>query len=308
MRRAVIDVGSNSILLLVAKSGPDGWKTLIDFSAVTGLGTGISKSGTLSPRAVQSTLQAVQHFFEVAIAMGCDRIHAAGTMAVRTATNQHDFLELAAKQGTPIAVLSEASEAMLGFLAVSNFRPIEDQLWTIDPGGNSTEIVGGYSLKNPPEVIFRESFPIGTLRLKDGALSQERTEPASLLAASTEIDKVFQSNPPPAASGSAVVLGATGTNLVAIRDKVVPWNPELVDGSELTYEEVSRSASWLGGMSEAERALLPGIEKGRERTLPAGALILERALSLLGVEKCTVSVRGWRHALLEDPQPQKWFV
>ena len=76
------------------------------------------------------------------------------------------------------------------------------------------------------------------------------------------------------------------------------WKPELVHGATLQYEEISKAASWLSDMSLAERAALIGMEKGREATIHAGALILERALFALGAETCRVSVKGWRHARL----------
>jgi exopolyphosphatase/guanosine-5'-triphosphate,3'-diphosphate pyrophosphatase len=101
--------------------------------------------------------------------------------------------------------------------------------------------------------------------------------------------------------GTVVTLGATGTNLVTIREKMAAWDPVRVHGSVLGYDEVSLAFEHLSSLGDAGRAAVVGIEKGREHTLHAGALILERALYALGAEECSVSVRGWRHALLEEP-------
>ena len=100
--------------------------------------------------------------------------------------------------------------------------------------------------------------------------------------------------------GLVVTLGATGTNLVTIRERMTVWDADRVHGATLEYEEVSRAAVWLSGLGDAGRAAVPGIERGREHTIHAGALILERCLFKLGSESCRVSVRGWRHAMLDE--------
>jgi exopolyphosphatase/guanosine-5'-triphosphate,3'-diphosphate pyrophosphatase len=101
-----------------------------------------------------------------------------------------------------------------------------------------------------------------------------------------------------------VCLGATGTNLAAIRDEIATWDPELVHGAWLSFGEISQEAGRLMQMTERERASLVGMEPGREATLPAGALILERILNAIGAPGVFVSTRGWRHALLEFGYPQ----
>ena len=88
--------------------------------------------------------------------------------------------------------------------------------------------------------------------------------------------------------------------MVTIRGGITVWSPDLVHGAELGYEDVSKSVETMFELDDAGRAALPGIEKGREHTLHVGALILERFLFAVGANSCTVSVRGWRHALLES--------
>jgi exopolyphosphatase/guanosine-5'-triphosphate,3'-diphosphate pyrophosphatase len=74
-----------------------------------------------------------------------------------------------------------------------------------------------------------------------------------------------------------------------------------VHGAYLDYEEVSKAVGWMSRMTDAERAAIVGMERGREKTLHLGALILERALHAFRALGTRVSVRGWRHALLESP-------
>jgi exopolyphosphatase/guanosine-5'-triphosphate,3'-diphosphate pyrophosphatase len=78
------------------------------------------------------------------------------------------------------------------------------------------------------------------------------------------------------------------------------WDPTRVHAAWLDYEEVSKAVGWLCGMTDAERAAVPGLERGREQTIHIGALILERFLHAIRSLGTSVSVRGWRHALLES--------
>jgi exopolyphosphatase/guanosine-5'-triphosphate,3'-diphosphate pyrophosphatase len=81
------------------------------------------------------------------------------------------------------------------------------------------------------------------------------------------------------------------------------WVPERVHGQVLDYEEVGRAVGWMMPMTDAQRAAIVGMERGREKTLHIGALILERFLHALRAPECAVSVRGWRYALLEEGLP-----
>ncbi len=305
MRKAAIDIGSNSVLLLVAERTEKGWKTVRETSAVTALGEGTKETGLLSERAMRDTLHALDQAFEIARNEGANPIRAAATMAARIAGNTPDFLRRAEAQGTPFTVLSGEEEARLGMLAVTSdplFRD-EDTLTMIDVGGHSTEMVTVRRSPGGWERLYGKSHPVGTLGLLGGPLSKECPGPPELLRASAEIDARIGVCYLPTRSGTAVALGATGTNLVTLRERMTQWRPEAVHGATLDYEEISRAAGWLSELTLDERAALVGMEPGRERTLPAGALILERFLFAARAPFCRVSVRGWRHALLESEEP-----
>lgn len=301
MRKAVIDVGSNSVLLTVEEESPEGWKPVCEQAEVTALGEGTKQTGRLSPEGVTRTLQTLKDYFEQARTAGAESVCAYATMAVRIAEDRESLLEPARKQGTPVEVLSGEDEARYGFLAVAG-DPLfnaADRLSIIDPGGHSTELVTAQRQHHDWTTLFRRSFPVGTLALRGGLLADESPKPLDLLRACADIDDRVGLCYLPNQAGVVVTLGATGTNLVSIREKLPSWQPEKVHGATLTYEEISRAVSWLCGMTDAERAALPGIEKGRERTIHLGALTLERFMFAARAEACRVSVRGWRHAILE---------
>jgi len=305
VRKAVIDVGSNSVLLVVGERGERGWDSIYEATRVTALGEGTKATGVLGEPGMSATLGALREFFAKAHELGAAEVISAATMAARIATNTDAFLARAEAQGTPTVVLSGDDEAALGFLAVAEDPIFADnpRISIIDPGGQSTELVTADRVGSGWNVHFRRSYPIGTLGLRSTHLTQERLEPREILRAISYIDDLIGLAYRPDEAGVAIVLGATGTNLVTIRDKMTEWQPEKVHGAWLDYEEVSKALGWLGSMSDAERAKVAGMEKGREKTIHLGALILERFLFALRCHGCRVSVRGWRHALLEHGIP-----
>lgn len=300
MRRAVIDVGSNSVLLLVSEHRNGVWVPILETSAVTGLGEGTKATGLLSERGMADTLAALSTACSRARDLGVERALAAATMATRIATNTQTFLDRAAAQGTPVVVLSGEDEAEYGFRSVAEDAtlglPHNRPFSVIDVGGHSTELVVADSSSR---VLYRRSFPVGTLGLRSAELADESPRADALLRACTHIDRVLVDEARPTSGGLPVVLGATGTNLVTIREKIAEWDSMRVHGASLDSEEVSRAVGWLSEMTDSGRRALIGIEPGRERTIHIGSLILERCLHVLNADRCLVSVRGWRHALLE---------
>ena len=306
MRRAAVDVGSNSVLLTVLERRPDGWHELLWTSTVTGLGTGTKNTGLLQPEPQTKTLQAIKEAFSKASELGAECV-AAATMAVRIATNAGEFLKAAEGQGTPVRVLSGEEEAQLGLDAVLTDPTFASYplISVIDPGGHSTELTTASRV----EVAFRHSFPIGALGLRETTLGADAPDSAARFAAMVEIDEAIKAGFRDHTAGTPVALGATPTNLASIRNATgsllePPGDKEALDtpvhGQWLSYEEVSKAASWMSEMREADRRELPGIEKGREKTLHIGALILERFLNAIHADGCFVSTRGWRHALVEN--------
>ncbi len=307
MRKGVIDVGSNSVLLTIEELTPQGWIPIYERTDVTSLGEGTKETGLLSAEGMRRTLEALRDDFQRAFELDCHILVACATMAARIARNTPEFLERAQKQGTPVSVLPGDEEARLGFRSVADdlVFSAHSRISIIDVGGQSTELVTADRSGDEWIVLFQRSFPIGTLGLRGGALHEESPDSRAILRAVCDIDDVIGLVYLPNEVGHAIALGATGTNLVTVRDRITTWDPTRVHGAWLDYEEISKAVSWLCAMTDAERRALPGMEPGREKTLHIGALILERFLHATRGIGCSVSVRGWRHALLEQPEQPK---
>jgi len=307
MRKAVIDVGSNSLILVVEEFDGQSWQRLHEHVMVTALGEGTKETKLLGERGMTASLKALSRMFAEARDLDAKQIDAAATMAVRIADNRQDFLTRAANQHTPVFVLSGDDEAQLGFESVAMDATFDgySRISIIDPGGQSTEIVTASRTPQGWDVSFRHSYPVGTLGLRGSLLSGESPEPPAVLQASAFLDDLIGLCYLPGGAGQTILLGATGTNLVSIRERMTRWDPDQVHGAYLDFEEISKSVGWMMPLTDAQRAAIVGIEPGREKTLHIGALIVERCLNAMGSPGCLVSVRGWRHALLEQGLPTK---
>jgi len=301
VRRAVIDVGSNSCLLTVAELQNGTWVSIADRSIVTALGQGTKSSGLLHPEGSAKTRDALRLLFEEARGHGVAHPLAFGTMALRIASDAESFLASCRKQGTPLGVLSGEEEARFGFLSVASdpLFAAANRLTIIDPGGHSTELVTADRTGDSWETRFERSYAVGALGLREHFLADETPDFPARMAAVEHIDRLIGLEYRPHQSGQVIVLGATGTNLITIRKQMPEWDAARVHGARLDYEEVGRAVGWLCDMTDAQRRNVIGMEPGRERTLHIGALILERFLYCLHALDCRVSVRGWRHAVLE---------
>lgn len=296
MRRAVVDVGSNAVVLAVAEPSQAGWTSVLDTSTVTALGDRLLPTQHLSDEGIKRTLRALKQAWTDARSYGA-AVQAWGTMALRMAENAHEFLRLAEDQATPVRVLSGEDEARLGLLSVA-LDPtfVGERVSLVDVGGHSTEL-GTYN-RAESHILFTKSVPIGTLVLRayceeSGALSGLALVRARA-AADDAIGLVL-----PGGADALVAVGASATNLVTMMHKVEKWNPARVHGATLSYEQVSYFVSRLAPMTDDERAAIVGLEKGREFTIHLGALMLERCMHAFHAESLHVSVRGWRHAILE---------
>src|SRR5688572_9274336 len=169
--RAVIDIGSNSVLLLLARRGPDGAvEVLRDQSTITRLGQGAGASGMLAPEAIERTLACLADYRAQAEAAGALRIIPVTTEGVRMARNQADFLVPAGEVlGVPVRLLSGAEEAELSYLSVARETPEGGPLRVLVIGGGSTELVIGEGL----EVRAAVSHPVGAVRQTERLITSD---------------------------------------------------------------------------------------------------------------------------------------
>jgi len=298
-RIGVLDVGSNTVLLLVLAA--DG-AVLRDEARITRLGQGVFASGELAPEAVARTRAAIADFAPIARAESVARLVAVGTEALRRARDGAEFLAALVRDRLVdgARLLSGEEEAELTLEATR--RQLGERrgaLAVIDVGGGSTEVAWRESLGGPVRGV---SLPLGSVRLTEAHLPRHPI-PAADLAALRETVRaaarpLFEALPAGLPADAAVVaVAGTATTLAALELELAVYRRERVEGLELSREVLSRWIETLAQLGVAERKRLPGLEPGRADVIVAGLVCLELALACLGAERFAVSEHGVRHGV-----------
>lgn len=292
--RAVIDIGTNSVLLLLAERGADGALTVLrDQSTITRLGQGAGATGVLAAEAIERTLVCLAEYRRTAESVGA-AITAVTTEGVRMASNQGDFLGPAeAVLGVPVRVLSGDEEARLSYLSVARETPEGGPLRVLDIGGGSTELVLGEG----ETMLSAVSHPVGAVRLTERLV---RADPPTraMLAAVHEAAMAEFRRQPVAPHPVLHALAGTATTTAALLLGLPVYDRLRVDGSRFTAAQVEALRDALAGETLAQRCQRPCLERGRADVVVAGVTILLAALEHCGAGTLVVRDRGLRFALV----------
>jgi exopolyphosphatase/guanosine-5'-triphosphate,3'-diphosphate pyrophosphatase len=291
--RAVIDIGTNSVLLLLAERDGDGVRVVRDQSTITRLGQGAGASGVLAAEAIERTLACLAEYRAAAEAVGATIVPVT-TEGVRMARNQSDFLEpAAAVLGVPVRILSGAEEAELSYLSVARETPEGGPLRVLDIGGGSTELVLGEGL----QLLSAVSHPVGAVRLTERLVSADPPTPAMLEAVREAALAAFRGQPV-APHPVLHALAGTATTTAALLLGLASYDRLAVDGSRFSRAEVLALRDALAGETLAQRCERPCLERGRADVVVAGVTILLAALEHCGAGTLVVRDRGLRFALV----------
>jgi exopolyphosphatase / guanosine-5'-triphosphate,3'-diphosphate pyrophosphatase len=298
-RFATIDVGTNSVLLLVAERTPEGrFEAVLERAEITRLGRGVDQSRRLSPEGMEATLEVLTSFAQEARALGAQGIAVSATSAARDAQNGREFLEAAQdRAGVTVEIISGELEAQLSFASVHmDFaREAAGPLMVIDIGGGSTEFIYG---TQAGLVGFRHSYDVGAVRLTERFIHADPLTAGEREQLTAFLRRTFSTLPPPPAGSALVGVAGTVTTLFTVQNRIDPYDAQRVQGGTLTRAEVEGLADRLCGLPLAERRALPGLQPKRADVIPAGALILLEAMRALNASGCRVSDRGLRWGLI----------
>jgi exopolyphosphatase/guanosine-5'-triphosphate,3'-diphosphate pyrophosphatase len=298
---AVIDVGSNSVLLLVVTVDATGRARGREAALVTTrLGSGLREGGRLQAAARARTRAAVVELAARARAAGAAPVWAFATAAVRRAADGPAFARaLAAAAGVAVEVLAADDEARLAYDAVAHtLGEAAQALLVVDVGGGTTEL----TLGRGEQIVTATSLPLGALVLTEARLGTDPPTAAEIAAAVRAVDEALASSDLPArarAAGARIaVSGGTATALAALNLGLAAYDARRVHGHVLGRDTLGALIGRLVAASAAARAQWGALDAGRAAVLPAGALILERVAAAAGAEAVIVSDHGVRHAYL----------
>ena len=301
-RRAVIDVGSNAVKLLVADVGGT-IKPVLKLSLQTSLGQGAFASRRLRPEAIARTVDAVAGFADEAAELQASSIRVVATCAVRDALNRHEFVEaLQRTTGLSVEVISGEQEAEYVFQGVASDPRIGSQpVMIVDVGGGSTEWVLG----ERGFIHFCMSTPLGTARLLDQAPLTDPPTPAALACCRALVQDFLATQVCPRlqrelrfSCGRPVRLVGLGGALHALTR--LSSSASTLSGQDnlLRREKLVEQVNYVWGLTLQQRRELPELDQAKAEVILPGAVIHEAVLEQFGFEEILVSSRGLREGLL----------
>jgi exopolyphosphatase/guanosine-5'-triphosphate,3'-diphosphate pyrophosphatase len=297
---AAIDVGTNTVRLLVAESaGPGHCRALYEDQAITRLGEGFGAARTLGREPMQRTLGVVVRYADVARAFGAQHISAVGTAAARDARNRPEFVaEVERAAGLRLEILSGEREAALmlrGVLAGLGLG--RERVLVVDVGGGSTEFV--MAAGGAPERLV--SLRLGVVPLTERYLkcNPPRTwELIKLEGAIADGLVGLQERLGEVRGRLCAGTGGTATTLAAIDMGLREYDARRVNGYRLYRRRLTELYRWLSRMTLESRRRVPGLEPDRADVIVAGAAIVLQAMEALGFSEVKVSDGGLREGVL----------
>ena len=284
MKVAVVDLGTNSCRLLLGEVEQGQVRSRRRVATVTRLGEGVDQTRALSPAGVGRTLACLQAYAAESESFAPAAQLLIATSVLRDARGGQAFLaEVERRFGWPWRILSGAEEATLSFLGASSGFPefAESRLAVVDIGGGSTE----FAIGRGGVPTFVRSIDVGSVRLTERFFASDPPGDQEWLAARDYVADLLATEITPRAGTVEVAVGVAGTitTLVAQKLALRVYDPAAVHGHLLTLADITAASALFRRLTSAERARLPGIQRGREDVILAGSLIAEQVCLALGV-------------------------
>ena len=292
-----IDVGTNSIHVLVSKFFPDSLGTPIfhDKESVR-LGQNLFSQGFIDEDTINRTRLVVGHFARVARDMGAEEILAYATCAAREAYNREEILDAVSESGIDLKIISGKEEARLVGLGVFGPYGPRDRCVVIDLGGGSTEV----NLTKGNEVLFLDSLMAGSVRFSYGlGIDQrDRVSQSDYNLILKEVDKIAKNTAKELNEiGFDRAMGSSGT-IINLAEMCAARRDG--DSSYMTRKELSELMRDLCAMTEDERRNVPRMNPGRSDIIIGGGAIAEELMNLFEIDKMFISDQGLREGMQVD--------
>ncbi len=298
MRISSIDIGTNTILLLIVEAkGGKIIKVLHDEQVIARLGKGVDEHRIITSETANRVAEFLYSYRGTSHKYRSEKIIAVGTSALRDASNKREFCdEMLQKTGIDIEILSGDDEAEWTYRGALGDTGNEGQNFTVlDIGGGSTEIISGTS----KTLSQKASLNVGCVRLTERFL---RTSPPTLQEIS-ECQSFVRSNLSTVdltQSKNSRVIGVAGTltTLAAIHRRLTHYDPSKVEGCVLEREVVMLIFDQLKINTHEEMMRVPQISPGRADIVLAGMIILLEFMKAASLSEITVSDRGLRYGII----------
>ncbi len=299
-RLAALDVGSNSIRLLVAEYDPVSGLTVVDeVKDQPRLAHGLAETGVLDATAMERAMAGLARMRVVCQRRGVRRIAAVATSAVREATNGEQFVQRVRDElGIPLRIIDAETEANLSWRSVAHhFRMDGARALVADIGGGSLEIIG--TVDGLVESTI--SLPLGAVRLTESHLSGRKDPRKEVEALRKHIRRILRKAFPWREWTNPIFIGSGGTftNLgrMAVGRRGLPV-PDSIHGTSVPTGEVEQLLEWLCTRTPEQRRNVIGLNPERADIILAGLAVTAELLDLSDTRSVTISAFGLREGLL----------
>ena len=296
MTVGVIDIGTNTVLLLVARVEEGGAITpLLYEQRIPRLGRGVDATRNLDPAAMGRVIAVLKEYAALAARYEPSVMAVCGTSAVRDAANSEEFARnILVETGYHLEVLSGDDEAYWTYRGAVSGVPGAGRVTVVDIGGGSTEIITG----NRKTIDGRISLPLGSVRLTERFFQHDPPTPSELDAAARYTDgELAQASHFLFAGSTLVGVAGTATSLAALARGLKTFDVAAVTNAQLMRREVDALYVRLRSMTSGEILGLSAVMEGRSDVITAGALVAEEFMSRFGFERMIVSERGVRYGI-----------
>ena len=301
-RRAIIDVGSNSVKLLIAEVADGEVMPIIHEGDQTRLGRGVFETGRLELEAIADTARAVAAFAAKANEAGVTSVRVLATSAAREAANGNELAAAIAEGGLELEIIDGQTEAELVLRGVRSLPDLaEGPLAIIDVGGGSTELL----VADDTALRLQHSFALGTVRWLESFPVSDPPTAAERAKLAQALDDFLDEQVTPKLGGlplPGTLIGAGGTPVFLARIFLErdDLSADEVEAVRLSLPEVQSLCDRLWKMSMAQRRALPGLPANRADVILFGAAIYEAVMMRCGFGELRPTLRGVRYGALLD--------
>ncbi len=294
-RRAVIDIGSNSVKLLVAGVVDGGVTPLVHESEQTRLGRGVFETGLLEQEAVLKTTRVASHFADRARDAGAEEIRVLGTSAARDAHNAVDLARALAAENLALEILDGHAEAGLVLRGVRSHPDLAaGRLALMDVGGGSTELL----VADGQDLKLARSFQLGTVRLLSGHPTADDKAKLTDTLGSFLDEKLVPALGRVSLPGMLVGTGGTPVFLARVLKETDNIASAELESTRLSLSEVQTLNARLWAMPLEQRRRLPGLPANRADVILIGSAIYEAVMLRCGFAELRPTLRGVRYGAL----------
>ena len=295
---ASIDIGTNTVLLLIAEVNLDNLKItpIKNETRMPRIGQGTKKSGFINSEKVDLLFKVLEEYDAIIKVYKCERIILTGTNAFRIANNTSSIVkEIKQRFNYKLNIVSGETEAKLAFWGAISSIKDNSYVVVIDIGGSSTEIITG----NKSKILSDASLQIGSVVATENFLKHSPPHKSEIKDLERETDKLISDVDLTDETNNVIAIAGTATTAACMVSGLKEFQDELVNNFELKQEMISTLLDDLFKLNASEILAKYGrVMEGREDIILAGIIILNQIMRKFGLEKVMVSTRGIRYGAI----------